>query len=42
MALGHAAVPEQPLGEDGTVALGELVGMLEFMERCSFADPVKV
>ena len=42
VALGHAAVPEQPLGEDGTVALGELEGMLESMERRTFVDPVKV
>ena len=42
VALGRAAVPEQPLGEDGTVALGELEGMLESMERRTFVDPVKV
>ena len=42
VALGHAAVPEQPLVEDGTVALGELEGMLESMERRTFVDPVKV
>ena len=41
-ALGNAGIPEAPQGEEGSVSLGELEGMLELNEGCKYTDPLQV